>query len=91
MSRVKSIRVTTQPGAVCSHSAVIRSRMTPSESLRVGMTQYRTGHESGVALLLSESSVISHRYRKETVWVTSCFRDITSLLTSDVQGFSRKP
>jgi hypothetical protein len=53
MSRVESARVTAQPGAVCSRSAVIRSRMTPSESLRVGMTQYCTGHESGVTLLLS--------------------------------------
>jgi hypothetical protein len=63
MSRVESSRVTAQPGAVRSHSAVIRSRMTPSESLRVGMTQYRTGHKSGVALLLSKLRVISHESR----------------------------
>jgi hypothetical protein len=64
MSQVESTRVTAQPGAVCSHSTVIRSRMTPSESLRVGMTQYRTSHESGVTLLLlnHESSVMSHGY-----------------------------
>jgi hypothetical protein len=55
MSRVESTGVTAQPGAVRSRSAVIRSRMTPSESLRVSMTQYRTGHESGVTLLLSKS------------------------------------
>jgi hypothetical protein len=62
--------------------------MTPSESLRVGMTQYHTSHESGVTLLLSKSRIISResRSRKETVRVTSCSRDITSLLTSDVQG-----
>jgi hypothetical protein len=88
MSRVESTRVTAQPGTVRSCSAVIRSHMTPSESLQVGMTQYRTSHESGVTLLLSshQSSVTSHGSRKETVWVTSRFRDITSLLTSDVQG-----
>jgi hypothetical protein len=52
------------------------------------MTQYHTGHESGVTLLLSshESSVTNHGSRKETVQVTSHFRDITSLLMSDVQG-----
>jgi hypothetical protein len=62
MSRVESTRVTAQPGAVCSRSAVIRSRMTPSESLQVGMTQYRMSHESGVMLLLlnHESSVTNH-------------------------------
>jgi hypothetical protein len=62
MSRVESVRVTAQPGAVHSCSAVIRSHMTPLESLRVGMTQYHTGHESGVTLLLSshESSVMNH-------------------------------
>jgi hypothetical protein len=79
MSQVESTGVTAQPGTVCSRSAVIRSHMTPSESLRVGMTQYRTGHESGVMLLLSshESSVSSHesQSRKETVRVTSRFRD----------------
>jgi hypothetical protein len=62
MSQVESVRVTVQPGAVCSHSAVIRSHMTPSESLQVSMTQYRMSHESGVMLLLSshESSVTNH-------------------------------
>jgi hypothetical protein len=58
MSRVESTGVSVQPGAVCSHlqsSAVIRSCMTPSESLQVGMTQYRTSHELGVTLLLSKS------------------------------------
>jgi hypothetical protein len=62
MSRVELTRVTAQPGAVRSHSTVIRSRMTPSESLRVGMTQYRTSQESGVTLLLSShgSSVTNH-------------------------------
>jgi hypothetical protein len=80
MSRIESARVTAQLGAVRSHSAVIRSRMTPSESLQLGMTQYRTSHESGVTLLLlsHESSVSSHKSwsRKETVRVTSCFRDM---------------
>jgi hypothetical protein len=63
MSRVESTGVTAQPGAVHSHSAVIHSCMTLSESLRVGMTQYRTSHESGVTLLLSKSRVISHESR----------------------------
>jgi hypothetical protein len=63
MSQVESTGVTAQPGAVRSCSAVIRGHMTPSESLRVGMTQYRTGHELGVTLLLSKSRVISHESR----------------------------
>jgi hypothetical protein len=37
--------------------------------------------ESGVTLLLS-----NHKSHKETAWVTSRFCDITSLLTSDIQG-----
>jgi hypothetical protein len=81
MSRVKSTRVTVQPGTVRSHSAVIRSRMTPSESLQVGMTQYRTGHESGVTLLLSShESSVTKQSRKETVRVTSRFCDNSSEL-----------
>jgi hypothetical protein len=69
-----------------SLSAVIRSRMTPSESLRVGMTQYRTSHESGVTSLQSccycrVTGSISHesRSRKETVRVTSRFHDNAAL------------
>jgi hypothetical protein len=58
--------------------------MTPSESLQVGMTQYHTGHKLGVTLLLlnHESSVTSHGSRKETVWVTSRFRDIITVIVN---------
>jgi hypothetical protein len=78
MSRVESTRVTAQPGAVHSRSAVIHSRMTPPESLQVGMTQYHTSHESGITLLLSSHESRSH---KETVRVTSCFRDSSIMKT----------
>jgi hypothetical protein len=80
MSRVESARITVQPGAVRSRSAVICSHITHSESLRVSMTQYHMSHESGVTLLLSSHGSISHESRshKETVQVTSRFRDTPS-------------
>jgi hypothetical protein len=88
MSRVESTRVTAQPGAVrsqfCSHPQLYDSfRVTTS---RHDSVSYWSRVGSHVATV--ESSVISHESQshKETVRVTSHFHDITSLLTSNVQG-----